>query len=873
MAFLFPASVKDKNKPSPKSNKSDMNFLIGDRGDGGDNGSSKDTPNADDGNIAPAASSAASSATNYFPVETYRKLGTDASRAISLVTKLKEAGAEYDLELPRLVFAGKQSAGKSSIVKALTSVQLPRHYGTCTRCPIEVTTKNAPGQPWTCRISLRITVDDESGGQYSPPVIEECCVLQEPKDMPEQIEQAQKILLERVTNGTNFTANVVCVNIAGDGCPDLSLVDLPGLIQSTENKDDEGDIGRVEELVRSYLESSETVILQCIASDEDLENQSIRKLARDVDPEGKRSIGILTKPDKVDIGCEDAIVSILKGEKYPLAQGYYIVRTPKQDELNKLKESDANVSAFEEARSIENDFFRFHEVGKVFYENAPERCGSAKLLYKLASMLQTMIDEHIPAIKANAETALARTETELKGLGEQMSEADARMELIELARKISNHSTEAIKSTTRDKSFWRRTVEIFEDVNAKVNDTSPMFQIGDKVIFASLLNLDTTPNGFLRESVTMHISADEFQAIVDEAHSSNELILSPIQSVGGMKWQLQVGQESGNLAVRLTALDMPADIQNIGVVLQFDTKNLTLISGELPRTETTLMAGCPSQPKLFSWPYNGSSFFIGVSIKILSYTPLDVTDRAYHISEVQEMLENTSGREFPGIRLSSSAVCQELIGETVELWKDPAFDSSKTIHNLLRYHLLGADAPKSAINQCVNPRYKKLKRVVNSIIFKHVNRLEEESIQQISKLVEMEKPPFFALNDFFLLDSRSKFQDVVEMLDLNRVCDDEVKEVIVSTLSFLRIKQKVFVENVIHLLLHHCLGTFENECERVLLDGLGLVGEKRKTDNDLLRLFAEEDEIFFRRRDLQQRQTRQKTAVDLITSHLEDFEY
>jgi len=846
-----------------------MNFLTGGGGgaDGGDDNTSSPEASKNEGTTAPAAS--------YFPVETCRKLGTDASRAIGLVTKLKEAGAEYDLELPRLVFAGKQSAGKSSIVRALTSVQLPRHYGTCTRCPIEVTTKNAPGQPWTCRISLRITVDDESGGQYSPPVIEECCVLQEPKDMPEQIEQAQRALLERVTNGTNFTSNVVCVNIAGDGCPDLSLVDLPGLIQSTENKDDEGDIDRVEELVRTYLASSETVILQCIASDEDLENQSIRKLARNVDPEGKRSIGVLTKPDKVDAGCEGAILSILKGDKYPLAQGYYVVRTPKQDELNKLKESDANVSAFEEARSIEDDFFRSHEVGKIFYEHAPERCGSAKLLYKLSSMLQAMIDEHIPAIKRKVETVLAQTESELKSLGEEMSEADARMELIEVARKIANSSTEAIKSTTRDKSFWRRTVEIFEDVNSKVNDTSPMFAIGDKVVFASLLNLDTTPNGFLRESVTMHIAADEFQAIVDEAHSSNEMILSPIQVVGGMKWQLQVGQESGNLAVRLTALDMPADIQNIGVVMDFDTKNLKLISGELARTETTLMTGCPSQPKLFSWPYNGSSFFIGVSIKILSYTPLDVTDRTYHISEVKELIENTSGREFPGIRLNSSAVCQELIGETVELWKDPAFDSSKTMHNLLRYHLLGADAPKSAINQCVHPRYKKLKRVVHSIITKHVNRLEEESIQQISKLVDMERPPFFALNDFFLLDSRSKFEDVVKMLDLNRLCDDEVKEVIVSTLSFLRIKQKVFVENVIHLLLHHCLGTFEVECERVLLEGFGLVGEKikRKSDNDLLSLFAEEDEIYFRRRDLQQRQARQKAAVDLITSHLEDCEY
>mmetsp|Transcript_14875 Transcript_14875/g.33207 ORF Transcript_14875/g.33207 Transcript_14875/m.33207 type:complete len:851 (-) Transcript_14875:59-2611(-) len=809
---------------------------------------------------------------DYFPIETYRKLGTDAARAIGLVNKLKSAGAEYDLELPRLVFAGKQSAGKSSIVKALTSVQLPRNYGTCTRCPIEVTTKNSPGQEWSCRISLRITVDEESGGQYSPPVIEECCVITDSNSMPDEIENAQRALLERVTNGTNFTSNVVCVNIAGDGCPDLSLVDLPGLIQSTESKDDEGDIQRVEELVKSYLASSETVILQCIACDEDIENQSIRKLARDFDPEGKRSIGVLTKPDKVDLGTEAGIISILQGEKYALAaQGYFVVRTPKQDELNKLKETGANVTAFEEARAIENDFFQYHEVGKHFYQNAPERCGSAKLLYKLSSMLQILIDEHTPVIKVKAEEALAQTETELEGLGVEMKEADARMELIELARRISLNSTEAIKSTTRDKSFWRRTVEIFENINKQVCDTSPMFQIGDKVVFSSLLNLDVKSSGYLRESLTMHISQDEFEAIVEEAHS-NELILSPVQSIGGIDWQLQVGQESGSLAVRANALKLPPDIASVGVILEFNTRGLTLHKGEATKTEATLVAGCPSQPKLFSWPYNGNSFFIGVSIKILSYTPSEVNDRAYDVGEVKEMLENTSGRDFPGIRLSSSAVCQELIGETVELWKDPAYASSKTIHNLLRYHLLG-DSPQSAINQFVHPRYKKLKRAVFSIITKHVNKLEDESIQQIAKLVEMEKPPFFTLNDFFLLDSRSKFQEVVESLDMNRICDDEVTEVIVSTLSFIRVKQKIFTENVIQYLLHHCLGTFEVECEKVLLDGLGLTGAKRRDDSELLRLFHEEDDIYFRRKDLKERRLRQKVAVDLITEHLEEFEY
>ena len=61
----------------------------------------------------------------------------------------------------------------------------------------------------------------------------------------------------------------------------------------------------------------------------------------------------------------------------------------------------------------------------------------------------------------------------------------------------------------------------------------------------------------------------------------------------------------------------------------------------------------------------------------------------------------------------------------------------------------------------MHSRYKTLKRVVFSIITKHINRLEEESIQQITKLVNMESPPFFTLNDFFLLDSLTAVFDPV----------------------------------------------------------------------------------------------------------------
>jgi len=82
-----------------------------------------------------------------------------AAEGIALVNALKNAGADHDLQLPRIVFAGKQSAGKSSLVEAVTGIALPRASGTCTKCPIEVTTEQAEGQDWECKVTLRLMYD------------------------------------------------------------------------------------------------------------------------------------------------------------------------------------------------------------------------------------------------------------------------------------------------------------------------------------------------------------------------------------------------------------------------------------------------------------------------------------------------------------------------------------------------------------------------------------------------------------------------------------------------------------------------------------------------------------------------------------------
>lgn len=97
-------------------------------------------------------------------------------RLMELVNVLMSSGASLELDVPRIAVIGKgilcgwkgsqlhyvgpgnQSAGKSSLIEAISRISVPRDAGTCTRCPMEVRFKSS-SSPWTCRISLRLEVD------------------------------------------------------------------------------------------------------------------------------------------------------------------------------------------------------------------------------------------------------------------------------------------------------------------------------------------------------------------------------------------------------------------------------------------------------------------------------------------------------------------------------------------------------------------------------------------------------------------------------------------------------------------------------------------------------------------------------------------
>ncbi len=150
----------------------------------------------------------------------------------------------------------------------------------------------------------------------------------------------------------------------------LTLVDLPGLTKVPVG-DQPKDIERqIREMVLKQISKSNSIILAVTAANVDLANSDGLKLAREVDPEGQRTIGVLTKVDLMDEGTD--VVDILAGRIIPLRLGYVPVVNRGQRDIENKKRITAALEA-------EKNFFDTHKA----YRNKASYCGTPYLARKL----------------------------------------------------------------------------------------------------------------------------------------------------------------------------------------------------------------------------------------------------------------------------------------------------------------------------------------------------------------------------------------------------------------------------------------------------------------------------------------------------------
>ncbi|GJC78046.1 interferon-induced GTP-binding protein Mx2 [Colletotrichum liriopes] len=335
----------------------------------------------------------------------------DKLRELGISKQVSNFGVGYvaplaDVE-PQLVVVGDQSSGKSSVLESLTGYYFPRSVGLCTRhateivCRRETTTSIVvtiqPFEATPARAerakSFRRELHDLKGQLFAD-------VLKEAADV-----MGLKTSLDGSSEGSAFSKDVLRVEICGPDEEHLTIIDVPGVSTAT-------DVALVKSMVKGYIKDSRTIILAVIPCNIDVATQTILTYAAEADTEGKRTLGVLTKPDLVsENATREAAMDLIRGKRRDIQLGYYAVKNRGADDTSSSKE--------------ERDYQE-----KAFFSEEPwskldkTRLGIPALRNRLRELLMDRTKSEFPKVRREINERLADAKAQLEALGQPRSTAD-----------------------------------------------------------------------------------------------------------------------------------------------------------------------------------------------------------------------------------------------------------------------------------------------------------------------------------------------------------------------------------------------------------------------------------------------------------------
>ncbi|KAK9247171.1 Dynamin central region-domain-containing protein [Lipomyces tetrasporus] len=350
------------------------------------------------------------------------------------------------IDLPQVVVVGSQSCGKSSVLENIVGKDfLPRGTGIVTRRPLVLQLINLPLDAANASFD-DASSDSISSVQTSRRAEEWAEFLHVPGrkfyDFAEVRREIENDTVRIAGNNKGINKQPINLKIFSPHVLNLTLVDLPGLTKIPIG-DQPTDIERqTRTLILEYINKPNSIILAVSPANVDLVNSESLKLARQVDPQGRRTIGVLTKLDLMDHGTN--AIDILSGRVYPLKLGFIgVVNRSQQDiQINK---------SLSDALKAEQEFFRTHPA----YRNISYRCGTQYLAKSLNNTLMAHIREKLPDIKARLNTLMGQTQQELASYGEpQFSGSENRGILIlQLMTRFATNFIASIDGTSSDISL------------------------------------------------------------------------------------------------------------------------------------------------------------------------------------------------------------------------------------------------------------------------------------------------------------------------------------------------------------------------------------------------------------------------------------
>ncbi|GFE55062.1 dynamin central region family protein [Babesia ovis] len=312
---------------------------------------------------------------------------------IPLVSKLHAILAqtgESSLELPAVAVVGAQSVGKSSVLEAIVGRPfLPKGTGIVTQRPLI--------------LQLRYDPDAVEHGEFA----HKRGVIYEDFDT---IRMEIRMETERLLGNTkNVSPIPIFLKVVSPRVVDLTLIDLPGITKVPVNDQMHDIEHQIRHMIMEYITQPSCIILALTSANTDIATSDSLQMAREVDPYGMRTIGVITKCDMVEDGM--STLDVLQGRVYKLRRGYVGVvcrdRTGMPDARHNVEEEDA--------------FFENHPV----YGPIAKKCGTRHLSNMLNEMLTQHIREILPYVKTKLLNVLHERQGELMSYGFGSSEETA----------------------------------------------------------------------------------------------------------------------------------------------------------------------------------------------------------------------------------------------------------------------------------------------------------------------------------------------------------------------------------------------------------------------------------------------------------------
>ncbi|XP_011865221.1 PREDICTED: dynamin-1-like protein isoform X2 [Vollenhovia emeryi] len=438
---------------------------------------------------------------------------------IPVINKLQDVfntvGATV-LQLPQIVVLGTQSSGKSSVIESLVGRSfLPRGTGIVTRRPLILQLVYTPRDDREHRNAENGTLDLEEWGMF---LHTKNRIYKDFNDIRVEIE-AETDRMAGANKG--ICPEPINLKIYSTSVVNLTLIDLPGITKVPVGDQPEDIEAQIRELVLKYICSPNSIILAVVTANTDMATSESLKLSKDVDPDGRRTLAVVTKLDLMDAGTD--AIDILCGRVIPVKLGIIGV-------VNRSQQDIMNNKSIKEALKDEATFLQRK------YPTLANRNGTPYLAKTLNRLLMQHIRDCLPELKNRVNTMVAQYQTLLNSYGGDVE--DKSQTLLQIITKFANSYCATIEGTARNIETTElcggaRICYIFHETFGKTLDSiNPLADLSKVDILTAIRNATgPRPALFVPEVSFELLVKRQIRKLEDPSLRCVELVHEEMQSI------------------------------------------------------------------------------------------------------------------------------------------------------------------------------------------------------------------------------------------------------------------------------------------------------------------------------------------------------